>query len=122
MQLTSHQASGLKNEPRNKIWSKDLPRGSNTCRVFSSQWQKAVTADDQLCWYEAETKGLEALKREKLPPREAGRQAANQTTQLSDVPLPAAGEILQRFSFSFYFDPIYSFFFYRAEAERVDCS
>lgn len=46
----------------------------------------------------------------------------SQPRDLSDIPLPASGEILQRFSFLFYFDPIYLFFFYRDEAEQVVCS
>jgi hypothetical protein len=35
----------------------------------------------------------------------------NQPRDLSDIPLPASGEILQRCSFLFYFDPIYLFSF-----------
>jgi len=46
----------------------------------------------------------------------------SQPRDLSDIPLPASGEILQRFSFLFYFDPIYLFFFYSVEPEQVVCS
>jgi len=83
--------------------------GLTTKKEIMSRVSVAVTTSRN-CWCSA----LLLRNREKRVGGSEQREATTTTSQprdLSDIPLPASGEILQLFSLLFYFDPIYLFFF-----------